>query len=201
MLESRSSLGLQPTSGRDGADGARRLRLGEMQGWQLAQLGAFAGAHAELRTAVRQAVGLELPESTVESVRSGVELAFRIAADQFWVVTPDAARLSALAGAVSPDAGTVTVLSASRTRLVVEGAAAREFLGRLVAIDLDPRQFPIGRHAQTAVHHVGGLLFRPGADRYEFFALRTYASATWELMADAALPFGYDVFNEQRVIS
>jgi len=201
MLEARSSLGPLPTTGRDGADGARRLRLGEIRSWQLAQLGAFPGTSVRLAAAVRAAAGLDLPESTVEATRRGADLAFRVAADQFWILTPDTARLSDLAAAVHPDVGSVTTLSASRTRILVEGAAARDVLGRLVAIDLDTNAFPIGHHAQTGMHHVGGLLFRAGAERYEFFALRSFAASTWELLADAALPFGYDIFNEARMSS
>jgi len=201
MLERRSALGLKPSMGRDGAQGTRRLRLGEMHGWQLAQLGAFRGTEVAVAAAVRQSMGLEMPEAAFASASHGGDLALRIAADQFWVVTTDGARLAALAAAVGPDVGTVTILSASRTRIVIEGDASRELLGRLVAIDLDPRVFAVGHHAQTGMHHVGGLLFRAGADRYEFFALRTYAASTWELLADAALPFGYDVFNEERVTS
>ena len=117
----------------------------------------------------------------------------RIAADQHWVVTPDAGRIALLAAAVAPGVGTVTPLSASRARLLVEGAASRALLGRLVPLDLEPAAFPVGRFAQTGVHHVGGLLYRAATDRYEFFALRSFAASTWDMFADAALSFGYDV--------
>jgi len=193
MLDARSALADLDRGGRDGADGTRRLCLGEVRGWHLAQLGSFAGTAAALGAAVRAATGLDLPASPLDAGRHGADLAFRIAADQHWVVTPDAGRIALLAAAVAPGVGTVTPLSASRARLLVEGAASRALLGRLVPLDLEPAAFPVGRFAQTGVHHVGGLLYRAATDRYEFFALRSFAASTWDMFADAALSFGYDV--------
>ena len=69
-------------------------------------------------------------------------------------------------------------------------------LMKLVPIDLYPEAFPVGRFAQTGIHHVGGLLYRAAEERYEYFALRTYGATMWEAIADAALPFGYDTFVE-----
>jgi heterotetrameric sarcosine oxidase gamma subunit len=197
MLEARSALAAQlAAGGRDGADGTRRLRLGELRGWHLPQLGHFAGTAAALTVAVREVTGYELPVSPQDALLHGDDIAFRVAADQYWIVTPDAARVAALAAAVGAADGTVTPLSASRSRLVVEGQAARAVLGRLVTVDVDPGAFPVGRFAQTGIHHVGGLLYRAATQRYEFYALRTYAASTWEALADAALPFGYDTFVE-----
>ena len=60
-------------------------------------------------------------------------------------------------------------------------------------IDLHPTVFPVGGFAQTGIHHVAGLLLRASEDRYEFFALRTFAAFTWEVLVDAARPFGYQI--------
>ncbi len=191
MLKALSAL-TTPLNGRDGADGRRRLRLSELRGWHVVQLGVFTGGHAALATAVRTAVGFELPVSPTEATVLDAAIVFRIAADQYWVVTPDPSLVTTLALAVPADAGTVTPLSESRTRLVIEGPDSRTVLSRLVALDLHPGVFSIGHFAQAGVHHVGGLLYRAAADRYEFFALRTYAVSIWEVLADAALPIGYD---------
>jgi sarcosine oxidase subunit gamma len=123
---------------------------------------------------------------------TGDHLIMRIAPDQYWIVGGESGLDARLRKAIPPDAGCVTSLDGARTRLVIEGQAARALLRRLVAIDLHPTVFPINGFAQTGIHHVGGLLLRVSEDRYEFFALRTYAASTWEVLVDAAHSFGYE---------
>ena len=38
-----------------------------------------------------------------------------------------------------------------------------------------------------------GLVHRAGADRYELYAMRSFALSVWEWLIDAALEFGYDI--------
>lgn len=195
MLESRSAIAaMLAGGGRDGADGHRRLRLGERRGGHLVQLGHYAGTAAGFAAAARVALGQELPVSATEAAQAGPDVVLRISPDQYWILAEDAKRPGALALAISIEVGTVLDLSASRTRIVVEGADARALLMKLVPLDLHPSAFPVGRFAQVGIHHVGGLLYRTAANRYEFFALRTYGATIWESIADAALPFGYDTF-------
>jgi len=196
MLEARSAIaGLLARGGRDGAGGRRRLRLGERRGRHLIQLGHYAGTAPAFEAAVRGVLGHDLPHSPREAHRAGHELALRVAPDQHWLLTTDAGRVAALVAAVPGDVGSVLPLSASRTCIVVDGADARAVLAKLVPIDLHPAAFAVGCFAQTGMHHVGGLLYRADADRYEFFALRTYGATMWEAIADAALPFGYEIVN------
>jgi sarcosine oxidase subunit gamma len=117
----------------------------------------------------------------------------RIAPDQYWVLGGESGLDARLRSALSSDAGSVTSLDGARTRLLIEGGPARALLGRLVAIDLDPTVFPVGGFAQTGIHHVAGLLLRASDDRYEFFAPRTFAASTWEVLTDAARSFGYEI--------
>ncbi len=117
----------------------------------------------------------------------------RVAPDQYWVLGGESGLDARLRSAIPADAGCVTSLDGARTRLLVEGRAARTLLGRLVAIDLDPTVFPIGGFAQTGIHHVAGLLLRANEDRYEFLAPRTYAASTLEVLLDAACSFGYEI--------
>ncbi len=120
-------------------------------------------------------------------------LIMRIAPDQYWILGGDSGFGARLHSAISADAGCVTSLEGARTRLLVEGRAARTLLGRLVAIDLEPTVFPVGGFAQTGIHHVGALLLRAGEDRYEILAPRTFAASTWEVLLDAARSFGYEI--------
>jgi sarcosine oxidase subunit gamma len=117
----------------------------------------------------------------------------RIAPDQYWVLGGESGLDTRLRSAIPADSGSVTSLDGARTRLLIEGPAARALLSRLVSVDLDPTVFPVWGFAQTGIHHVGGLLFRVSEDRYEFFALRTFAASTWEVLLDAARSFGYEI--------
>jgi sarcosine oxidase subunit gamma len=121
----------------------------------------------------------------------------RIAPDQYWIVG-GARRLDIrLRAAISPENASVTSLEGARARLVIEGSHARALLARLVAVDLHPAVFPVHGFAQTGVHHVGGLLLRVSEERYDFFALRTFAASIWEVLLDAARPFGYEIVHER----
>lgn len=196
MLESRSALESFRGQGTNGADTHPAVRLGETPGTQLLHIGVYPGAGATARVAAGASVvlGGALPDSPTRTATAGNHLVFRIAPDQFWVLGSGEPALEArLRAAIPADAGCVTSLDGARTRLFVEGTRARELLGRLVPIDLDPTVFPVGGFAQTGIHHVAGLLLRANEDRYEFFALRTFAAFTWEVLVDAARPFGYEI--------
>ncbi len=89
--------------------------------------------------------------------------------------------------------GAVTSLSHSRTRIFIEGEPAREVLARSIPLDFHPSAFVIGQFALTGIHHTPVLVHRSGEQRYEIYAMRTFALSVWEWLSDAALPFGYEV--------
>jgi heterotetrameric sarcosine oxidase gamma subunit len=199
MFEARSALvSVMPASGRDGADGRRRLLLGEAPLGSLVQVGIYPGAAALVAGAAAAMLGGALPESTVSAARLGDHLAFRVAADQYWIRTPDTSLAGRLRARLARDAASVTPLDGARTCMLIGGPAARNLLGRLVAIDVDPSVFEIGHFAQAPIHHLSGLLYRAGPERYEFIALRTFAAYTWEVIEDAARFFGYDIASGGR---
>jgi heterotetrameric sarcosine oxidase gamma subunit len=201
VLKSRSALeSYRAQPGLDGADGRRVLRLGEVADTRLVQLGVYPGGAARVAAGVLPVLGGQLPDSSVCAAVVGGHLTMRIAPDQYWVLGGESGLDRRLRSAIPADAGCVTSLDEARTRLLVEGRAARALLGRLVAIDLDPTVFPINGFAQTGIHHVGGLLLRSSEDRYDFFALRTFAASTWEVLLDAARSFGYEIVLPERVI-
>ena len=194
MFESRSPLeGRLAAGGRDGADGARSLRITEIRGWYLTQLGVFGDGASALAPLVRSITGAALPDSNGQVTVSGPHRLYRIALDQYWVISLEEATGRALEQAAPPDSGTVTVLSGARLCLRLEGAAARDVLAHQVALDLDLTQFPAGRFAQTGFDHTGMLLDRRGRERFELYVLSTFAASTWDVLTDTALPYGYDV--------
>ena len=67
MLERQSPLaGVLGHGGRNGADGKRRVKLGEQRGWSLTQLAGFAGTLGELAQLVRPLFGVDLPAKVGE---------------------------------------------------------------------------------------------------------------------------------------
>jgi sarcosine oxidase subunit gamma len=193
VLKSLSALeSYRAQPGAAGTDGRRALRIGEIPNVRLLHLAVYPGGATRVAAGVLPVLGGPLPDSPVRAALAAEHLLMRIAPDQYWVLGGTPGLDTRLRSAIPTDAGCVTTLDRARTRLLIEGQAARALLGRLVAIDLDPAVFPVHGFAQTAIHHVGGLLFRASEDRYEFLALRTYAASTWEVLLDAARPFGYE---------
>jgi sarcosine oxidase subunit gamma len=185
-----------PPSGCDGADGCRRLRLGEAPLGSLVQVGVYPGSEALIRTAAPALPTGALPESTRAALRCEGAIAFRIAAHQYWIRSVSSNLAEQLRASLPEHAASLTPLDGSRTCILIEGPAARSLLGRLVAVDVDSDYFGIGHFAQVPIHHVGGLLYRAASDCYEFIALRTFAASTFEIIEDAARFYGYDICEE-----
>jgi heterotetrameric sarcosine oxidase gamma subunit len=197
MFESRSPLaGRLALGGRDGADGRRAVRFTEIRGRQIVQLGIFGGGASAVAPLVRSITGASLPDSNCEVTDSGRHRLYRIAADQYWVVSLEEGAARALEQAMPPDSGTVTVLSGARVCLRLEGEAVRELLAHHVALDLDLNEFPAGRFAQTGIDHAGVLLDRRGPECFELYLLSTFAASAWDLLVDSALPYGYTILQE-----
>jgi heterotetrameric sarcosine oxidase gamma subunit len=150
----------------------------------------------EVSTLVRSITGAALPDSSGEAKDGGRHRLYRIAADQYWIASPDEGAGRALEQAVPAGSGTVTVLSGARVCVRLEGRAVCALLSHHVAIDLDLKEFPIGRFAQTGIDHAGVLLDRRGGECFELYLLSTFAASTWDLLVDTALPYGYSIGAE-----
>jgi len=138
MLERQSAIASAlAKGGRDGADGRRRLKLGEQRGGSLIQLAAFASTLSQLEQAAAPLLGAALPTEVGKVVVAGPRQLLRTGPEQFWILGPAADDLAArLQGAIDPSIGAVTPLSHSRTRIIVEGAPARELLIQGIPLDL-----------------------------------------------------------------
>lgn len=197
MLEPKSALaGALAQSGRDGADGRRRCRLGELRGYVLLQVAGFPATIAEVERVLPAVLGAPLPKTLSETVAVGAGRVFRTGPEQFWIVGPtengDGAEAQ-LRRAIPPAVGAVTSLSHSRTRIVIEGSCARDVLRKGIPLDFDPDVFRVDQAAFTGLHHTPILIHRAGADHYEIYAMRSFALSVWEWLTDAALEFGYDI--------
>lgn len=194
MFESRSPLAERlALGGRDGADGGRAVRFTEIRGRHVVQVGVFGGGASAVAPLVRSITGAALPDSNCEVTESGPHRLYRIAADQYWLVSLEEGAGRALEQAMPSDSGTVTVLSGARVCLRLDGAAASAVLAHHVALDLDLQEFPPGRFAQTGIDHAGVLVDRRGRECFELYLLSTFAASAWDLLVDSALPYGYSV--------
>ena len=178
---------------RAAAPGAGTVRLGPLPACTLLQIGSFQRSAARLDEAVRAVLGGPLPTSSSIVQRRGEHRLYRIATDQYWLLTPDAALGETLARSLAPDVASLTTLTHARVRIALEGPAVTALLGKVVAVDLRLAAFPAGSFAQTGLHHVGALLERHGPASFELQVLRTYAASVWDWLIDAALPLGYEV--------
>jgi len=55
-----------------------------------------------------------------------------------------------------------------------------------VPLDFHPEVFRVDHFALTGIHHTPVLIHRTAEDRYDIYALRTYAMTVWEWLTDAA---------------
>jgi sarcosine oxidase subunit gamma len=195
MLERQSALaGVLGRGGHNGADGKRRVKLGEQRGWSLTQLAGFAGTLGELGQLVRPLFGVDLPAKIGEVAPAASHQLFKVGPEQFWILGPRQDDLAPrLQAELAPATGAVTPLYHSRTRIFVEGEAARELLAKGIPLDLHPDLFRVRDFALTGLHHTPVLLLRSAPDRYEILAMRSFALAVWAWLTDAAMPLGFDV--------
>ena len=195
MLERRSALtvGLG-RGGRDGARGGRLCRLGEVRGWALVQAAGFPATRQEFEERLESVLG-ELPLGS-HSVVPGERTIFRTGPQQFWIVGPEDGLIERLSEAIGPDTGAVTSLSHSRTRIFTEGNCAADILMKGVPLDFHPQVFKPGQAALTGLHHTPVLIHRIREDRFEIYAMRTFALSVWDWLTDAALEFGYELASE-----
>jgi sarcosine oxidase subunit gamma len=161
------------------------LTLGEVRGFTLTQAALFA---PDQEAGLAEIVGA-LPQANDRAVESNGRTIFRVAPLAFWCVGPEGDDLAAKLAGPANRRAVVTPLSSSRSRISIEGRAARDVLRKGIPLDLDERAFTPGRFAMTGLHHTPVLLHCTGENRFELYALRTFALDVWEWLADAALEF------------
>jgi heterotetrameric sarcosine oxidase gamma subunit len=195
VFEQQSAIaGALSLADRDGADGRRLLRLGEVRDWRLVQLAAFPKAMAEVERAARSLLGVDLPARGGSVVTAEDRQLMKMGPETFWIVSPDSEDLTAAMRAiVGPGLGAVTPLSCSRTRIYIEGLEAARVLSMGISLDFHRSTFRVGHFAMTGLHHTAVLVHRTEEERYELYAQRSFALWTWEWLTDAALQFGYAI--------
>jgi sarcosine oxidase subunit gamma len=156
------------------------LTLGEVRNFTLTQVVGFGSFEADV-----SAIAGALPETNDQAIENSGRTIFRTGPQSFWFVGPEKDDLAVrLAGKAI-----VTPLSSSRTRISIEGRAARDVLRKGIPIDLHESVVTPGRFAMTGLHHTPVLLHCTAEQRFELYAMRTFAMNVWEWLEDAALEF------------
>ncbi len=199
MLERTSALAsVIPGKGKPGVGGAIGLQLGEARGFALIQVAGFATAMGKVESRLAALTGGRVPENVRIPVQTGAGWVFRTGPEQVWLVVPAAGdMLARLTREIAPDIGVVSDLSHSRTRIFIDGARSVDALRKGFPLDLSEAFLAAGEAALTGVHHTPVLLHRVTRDRFEIYAMRTYALTVWAWLADASHEFGYEIASSE----
>jgi sarcosine oxidase subunit gamma len=83
----------------------------------------------------------------------------------------------------------ITPLSHSRTRIFLDGPPARDVIAKGIPLDFHKSAFKPGMFAMTGLHHTPVLVHCVNTNRFELYAMRTFAMSIWDWLRDAALEF------------
>lgn len=184
------------TPGRYGkTDGAAGVTIAERTGLGLATVEVRKGQDEALKTAVRKAYGLDLPEGSIAT--PGKKVSFIGTGPGQWFAVSETLANEALAEALTgklQGLASVSDQSSGRAVLRISGPRARDALAKGLAIDLDPRVFPAASAATSTLSHMGVLVWREGeAEAYDIALFRSVAASFWRWLEASAAEYGYEV--------
>ncbi|MBZ0259164.1 MAG: hypothetical protein K8F90_00980 [Hyphomicrobiales bacterium] len=171
MLDRRSALSLAKPYG------SPVLQIGEARGFSLLQVAGPAKAISPITGKLPAKVGTALQADGRTLMRTGE--------NQFWIIGPENDSIATKLDGVA----ILTPLSHSRTRIFIEGAPARDVLSKSIPLDFHPTVFKPGMFAMTGIHHTPVLVHCTSENRFEIYALRTFALSVYDWLTDAALEF------------
>ena len=136
--------------------------------------------------------GFDAVGKLVTSIKGKDAIAFRIAANRWFIAGPDGAE-TAFAAKLKPADGSLIDLSHGRTALRISGPKAEWVLAKLYAIDFSLSEFPAGSGLSTAHHNIFTQIFRNDDETFTLFVFRSFARAFWHTLQQAAAETGYEV--------
>jgi methylglutamate dehydrogenase subunit D len=195
-LHSVSALSGIAVPGRYGKDEAEpSIVITELTGLGLATVACRKGQASALSATVRKAYDVDLPVSS--RVAQGAAVSFIGYGPEQWLAVSEALAKEALAGELAAKLqglASVSDQSGGRTVLRMGGNRARDVLAKGLPIDLDPRAFPLGSAATSAISHIGVQLWQADDTRsYDLAIFRSLSESFWRWLAASAAEFGYEV--------
>jgi methylglutamate dehydrogenase subunit D len=195
-LHSVSALSGIAVPGRYGKDEAEpSIVITELTGLGLATVACRKGQASALSATVRKAYDVDLPASS--RVAQGAAVSFIGYGPEQWLAVSEALAKEALAGELAAKLqglASVSDQSGGRTVLRMGGNRARDVLAKGLPIDLDPRAFPLGSAATSAISHIGVQLWQADDTRsYDLAIFRSLSESFWRWLTASAAEFGYEV--------
>ena len=155
----------------------------------LASFAAFKGKKNQVKAAIRERYGVELPD-TPQRVE-GKDIAFIWAGPDQWIAIAERGQNRDIEVELKPLLdGLSSVVDQSDARAVVRisGPRARDVLAKGVPIDLHPRAFKANNVAITHASHIGIIFWQiDDAPAYEIAMFRSFADsfAHWLIKSSA----------------
>lgn len=182
--------------GRYGKDeGEPSVVITELTGLGLATVACRKGQPSALTVAVRKAYGVDLPAAP--RVAQGAAVSFIGYGPGQWLAVSEALANEVLAGDLAAKLqglASVSDQSGGRTVLQIGGNRASDVLAKGLPIDLDPRAFPLGSAATSAISHIGVQLWQADPTRsYDIAIFRSLSESFWRWLTASAAEFGYEV--------
>lgn len=187
---------LQPVwqPGRHGnLSGGAGVVLSETRPASIVQVAAWPGAERAVIAAIREALGLVVPDGAGGGVAAGARAAFGIAPGRFLVVDQAEGLEDALRRSIDARVGSVTGLSHGRTAIRIDGPKAEWVLAKLFSIDFGLTALPVGSGVATQHHDVLTQIQRTGAMRFDLYVFRSLARSFWKTLCQSAEDVGYEV--------
>ena len=153
------------------------LQIGEAREFSLLQVAGSSKAITPITG--------KLPGKVGVATRSDGRTLMRTGENQFWIIGPESDDIATKLH----DVAILTPLSHSRTRIFIEGTPARDVLSKGIPLDFHPTVFKPGMFAMTGIHHTPVLVHCTSENRFEIYALRTFALSVYDWFSDAALEF------------
>jgi heterotetrameric sarcosine oxidase gamma subunit len=199
-LKAKSALeGLAVLGSYGKSHGEPGVEISERIGVGLATLAARKGKADALNEAVASAYGVQLPPDS--RVVQGPQVSFVGYGPGQWLAVSETLANEALARDLSEKLqglASISDQSGGRAVLRIGGPKARDVLAKGLAIDLDPRAFPLGSAATSAISHMGVQVWQSGDRRsYDIAVFRSVSESFWRWLAASAAEYGYKVVPER----
>jgi heterotetrameric sarcosine oxidase gamma subunit len=176
-------------------EGEPSVVITELAGLGLATVACRKGQASALSAAVGKAYSVDLPASS--RAEQGAAVRFIGYGPGQWLAVSESLANEALASELAAKLqglASVSDQSGGRTVLRVSGNRARDVLAKGLPLDLDPRAFPLGSAATSAISHIGVQLWQADDTRsYDIAIFRSLSESFWRWLTASAAEFGYEV--------
>ncbi|MEO3384757.1 sarcosine oxidase subunit gamma [Mesorhizobium sp. CAU 1741] len=135
--------------------------------------------------AVSKALGLALPQQPKTSARKGKRVALWLGPDEWMIIDPTGAGLTAPLAKVTAFHSGVDI-SHRNTAILVSGEGAQATLSSGCPQDLSLAAFPVGACSRTVLAKIEIVLLRTGENEFRVECWRSFSDYAFAFLEDAA---------------